>query len=263
MTNCFQCKNYFKEDEGEFVPNSDVWVCYDCLELIMSGDIKVNIEDTQNTTMIDERFSVSTIEGLINWLTSVVPHYNEVGVSTLTVMKRKKDNKNSKKSEEILRQYILKDLNSEELQSIVQQYSSEEDFVRFYLSVNRRNMKKSIYEFKRRQLEIDYADEVSLNSFYLNLKSRFFSCLMSPSSRLTSLFLIDVDTKAKDTISEISIFLGSELGVQYCVVETVNGYAVVCEPFNPKLFNDKFNGLKNVVLVQKDALLLLNKLCSN
>ncbi len=115
---------------------------------------------------------------------------------------------------------------------------------RIYASVNSRNMPKAIHEFKRRQLEFDYGNNQELDEFYRDIENRFFSCLMNPSCRETSYFLIDCDTeqeyeKAIDRISpELIIF-------DYA---TKSGRHIITHPFNP-------NDVK--VEVKKDDLIAI------
>ena len=100
---------------------------------------------------------------------------------------------------------------------------------RIYSSVNGRDIKKSIREFKRRQLEADFGSEENRNFFYSDIKNTFFSCLMNPSSRTENNFLIDCDSEeeyhfAKNVLPESHIILD---------YETKNGRHLITHPFNP------------------------------
>lgn len=99
---------------------------------------------------------------------------------------------------------------------------------RIYASVNARNMQKAIHEFKRRQLEFDYGNNAELDDFYRDIDNRFFSCLMNPSCREESNFLIDCDTveeyeRAKEKVKDLVI-------LDYA---TKNGRHIITHPFNP------------------------------
>lgn len=64
---------------------------------------------------------------------------------------------------------------------------------RIYATAGERDVKKAVYEFKRRQLEADYNGQWS--DFYETLESRWASCLMSPGAQAQDLryWLIDCD----------------------------------------------------------------------
>jgi len=99
---------------------------------------------------------------------------------------------------------------------------------RIYSSVNPRNMRKAIHEFKRRQLQAAY-DHNDDYDFYTDIENRFFSSAMSPVCRDHSLFLIDCDSeheyeKAIDMIPKDLVVFD---------YETRNGRHIITKPFNP------------------------------
>ena len=129
--------------------------------------------------------------------------------------------------------------------------------LRIYSCVNRRDIEKGIREFKRTQLEADYYDQESKNMFYFDIKNRFMSAIMKPSSRAETLFLIDIDNIIQHSTDELHIELVEkhlkEIGVEIVMkYQTKNGVHVITKPFNPNLFNSEFGEIK------KDALLLLD-----
>lgn len=108
------------------------------------------------------------------------------------------------------------------------QKNSHQGF-RIYSSVNARNMQKAVHEFKRRQLEFDYGNNQELDEFYRDIDNRFFSCLMNPSCRAESNFLVDCDTEkeyrhVKQNLNDDMIL------VDY---PTKNGRHIISKPFNP------------------------------
>lgn len=108
------------------------------------------------------------------------------------------------------------------------QQTSHEDF-RIYSSVNPRNMQKAIHEFKRRQLEFDYGNNEELDEFYRDIDNRFFSCLMNPTCRSGSYFLIDCDT-VKEYEESLRIVPKDLIVFDY---ETKSGRHLITHPFNP------------------------------
>lgn len=114
---------------------------------------------------------------------------------------------------------------------------------RIYASVNARNMKKGIHEFKRRQLHADYDNEENHLGFYLDIENRLFSSIMTPGCRNESYFLVDCDTneeyeEAKNKLKDLIVF-------DY---PSRSGRHLITKPFNP-------NELK--ITIQKDGLLAI------
>lgn len=105
---------------------------------------------------------------------------------------------------------------------------------RIYASVDARNVGKAIHEFKRRQLDADMYDESGKTKFYLDIKNRFISCLASPPSRASKLFLIDCDSD-----EELRHARGYEIVRDNWIhfYPTKNGYHVITKPFNPNLIS--------------------------
>lgn len=122
--------------------------------------------------------------------------------------------------------------------------------LRIYSSVNQRDLQKGIREFKMRQLEADYYDPKSRDEFYLDVKNRWISCLMKPSSRLETKFLIDIDDKAGlQNALEFIALKGIEIIAQY---ETKNGHHIITQPFNPSNWDSELGE------IHKDGLMLLD-----
>lgn len=63
---------------------------------------------------------------------------------------------------------------------------------RIYSDLNARNINRAIREFKRRQFENDYQQDVS--KFYLSIEKNWLSCLEHKKSADTNYFLLDLDT---------------------------------------------------------------------
>ena len=121
--------------------------------------------------------------------------------------------------------------------------------LRIYSSVNKRDFGKGMREFKRQQLEVDYYDHESKCNFYLDIKNRFLSSIMKPSSRAETFFLIDCDDLTRKTIGKAidEVDAITDVVLHY---RTKNGYHIITKPFNP-------NDLPKLE-IKKDALLLLS-----
>ena len=117
---------------------------------------------------------------------------------------------------------------------------------RIYSSVNSRDITKAIHEFKRRQLETDYGTMHEFESFYCDVKNRFFSCLMNPNCRAQNNFLIDCDTQLEYEHAELQLRNSGLVIMEY---KTRNGVHIITRPFNP---NDYGN-----MEIKKDELMFI------
>lgn len=143
--------------------------------------------------------------------------------------------------------------NKEEFVEIVKEFlvlKAESDKpLRIYSAVNKRDIDKAIREFKQRQLDSDYYDEDSRQGFYLDIKNRWISCVMSPKCRAETKFIIDIDDGEDDIdfIKEKLELLSVKILLEY---KTKNGTHIITEPFNPNLLPEAD--------INKDGLLLLD-----
>lgn len=178
-----------------------------------------------------------------------LPQYLKEGYRLIMLTQRAKEGGKVNKPDRVARHRKLSK-SPEEFDAIIAEFSailhSVEDPLRIYSSVNARNIEKGIREFKMRQLEADYYDPETRLGFYIDLKNRWISCVMQPSSRSETRFLIDCDTKeeafqAKEALSEKGLFPLFEY-------PTKQGTHLITMPFNPTNFP---------VEVKKDGLLLI------
>lgn len=125
------------------------------------------------------------------------------------------------------------------------EYASE---LRIYSSVNARNLQKAVLTFKHEQIDAEHGPHK--RDFYLDIKSRFISCLMRPANRDESFFNFDVDDGL--TLDEALLILDKceekpQIVKQYA---TKNGWHIITMPFN-------YTKLEKQIPMQKDSLLLL------
>ena len=167
------------------------------------------------------------------------------GVRVLFIIARKEVKGNKKMHKRISRNAEEFAQQLEEL-LIIQRES--EIPLRIYSSVNSRDVNKAIRKFKETQLQNDYDNESNKLDFYCDVKNRFLSALMVPSSRSSRNFLIDIDDPAQlDKCKEVLSPL-TEILLEY---PTKNGFHLVVKPFNVSLLN-----LPDVT-INKDGLMLL------
>jgi hypothetical protein len=125
------------------------------------------------------------------------------------------------------------------------QFSS---MLRIYSSVNSRNLSKAVLTFKHEQIDAEHGPHK--RDFYIDIKSRFISCLMRPANRDESFFNFDVDDGL--TLDEALKVLEAceekpQIVKQYA---TKNGWHIITMPFN-------YTKLSKPIPMQKDSLLLL------
>ncbi len=129
----------------------------------------------------------------------------------------------------------------------LQNYIGDLD-IRLYSSVNARCMKKAVKTFQHKQLDVipEYEDV-----FYSRINDEFCSSLMQADSRVSSMFLLDHDTKDP---KELNTFLIKNRDIKlHYLYPTPNGWHAIVDPFNPILME----GMVATEL-KKDALMLIN-----
>lgn len=139
-----------------------------------------------------------------------------------------------------------------ELRKLVSEKMDSDLPLRVYSCVNKRDTLKAIRKFRQEQLDAEYGGEGVEIGFYLDLKNRFFGCLMSPQCAKDSLFMFDVDNEeGRDVFGEALEAIPSDKIVkQY---RTKNGWHIVTEPFDHTKIQ-----LPRGVELKKDGLLLLD-----
>lgn len=120
---------------------------------------------------------------------------------------------------------------------------------RIQTCVNARDVEKGIKLFKQRQLDADYYDTDSKHGFYLDVKNRWLSSLMNPTSRAETNFLFDCDSH--EELSETLELLTKHKIDILKMYKTKNGSHVVTKPHDPSLTSTE------KVKPNKDGLLLL------
>ena len=101
---------------------------------------------------------------------------------------------------------------------------------RIYASVAERDLKKGIREFERRQHLAAYDQRPE--DFYMNLESRWLSCLMAPTSVTHKRWLFDADTPQEATSVLNALAVAKVPSYNY---PTKNGRHIITSPFNRQL----------------------------
>ncbi len=176
------------------------------------------------------------------------------GLRMIMLLQRAKDGGNSDKDDKRMLATYLYSNKIEFLyymrEALYLQYLYQDKKPRIYISVNRRDMKKSIRNIEERLIEGHYAnDNEAKDSIYRKILLNNRSFIMKPQSRLETLFLLDID--------DVLLFDGVH---DWCAKNNVKillkrrtkqGWHFVTEPFNPNDWD------KNLGEIKKDALLFI------
>lgn len=163
-------------------------------------------------------------------------HCKKDGADKSTVLHERIITKNPEEFEQALYEMMM---------TAVSECSKDRE-MRIYSSVNARDPKKAIREFKRRQLEHDYGDQDDMMDFYNDLGNQWISCLMKPSNRIGTTFLIDIDEEDDELLIGHAL---TSITRNFKRYPTKNGHHILTSPFNPA----QLPGAK----INKDGLLLL------
>ena len=181
---------------------------------------------------------------------------------------RKKDNVNITNSQEVtFKEVLYKDEHIERKYSRIyntcQNYKNvdgEKLNFYIYLSVNPRDTKKCYWKFVNELMSIgeELTKDIQKESQLARLDKRWLSVLMKPECKFSrNMFMLDVDTKDKDKINQISEIIGKVTFVlKMYKRETKNGWHLITKPFNKKEFTD----LIDMVEVKTDDLLFLTRI---
>lgn len=178
----------------------------------------------------------------------------------LQIIKRKKENPEIKNNI-IIKNYMIRD--SYHLRSLFEEISliCRDNNARCYFYVNKRNIKNiSFMTISDLAIKIDTGNEKSINEDYFSS----IICRNSYEERDNKNYIIDIDSKDKDTISSyIKIYKETckkrNSRIKYSIIDTVNGVHVITKVFDIKLFNDLLNieKLEHVQVFSDNCTLLL------
>ena len=151
------------------------------------------------------------------------------------IIKRKKDNPSMERSERIIKSYNFSNYNHlldrmDEIMSIC-----EYNNARFYLNPNVRNIKLCNIRLIQSLMQ-SIADE-SYSSIYSKVDS-VLGKTTTPGRK--KWWIVDIDEKDTNLLNELKDAIDDCNIKKSFVVETLNGYHIICEPFNRKeiVYND-------------------------
>lgn len=101
---------------------------------------------------------------------------------------------------------------------------------RIYAAAGARDTRKAMMEFRRRQLESEFAGAPV--GFYKHLESTWISCLMIPISQGEKLWMFDCDTGADEALVEADLAEHYDRPQQPYWYRTKNGAHCIVQPFD-------------------------------
>ena len=145
------------------------------------------------------------------------------------IIKRKKDNPDMNRSERIIKSYNIKDYEhliyfQEEIQSLCDYNNA-----RFYLNLNVRDLK--LCHIRLIQALMTNIAQDTYSAIYSKVDSVLGST-MTPGR--TKYWIADIDEKDYDLVNELKDAIDNCNGKESTVFETLNGFHIICEPFNRK-----------------------------
>lgn len=124
-------------------------------------------------------------------------------------------------------------MNSREFEkTLSEMLADKKEGERIYVTINERDIEKAIRKFKEIQLENDYQSDYNRHQFYNDIRNKWISCLMKPTSKASSYFLIDIDEGETVTLDEAEAILEREAVSVIMKYKTKNGYHLITQPFN-------------------------------
>ena len=150
----------------------------------------------------------------------------------LQILKRKKDNPDMKKDVSVIDNFFIYSLEDiDKLKDRIINICNQNN-ARACIRMNVRDAEKIALQTLR--ITTDYI----INKDYKGIKSAYLNACGQYSSDKNKKWIIDIDTKDDDLISEVVDYLYSIPNVIiYSKVPTKNGYHILVTPFNPNLFN--------------------------
>lgn len=145
------------------------------------------------------------------------------------IIKRKKDNPDMNRSERIIKSYNIKDYEhlihfKEEIQSLCDYHNA-----RFYLNLNVRDLK--LCHIRLIQALMNNIAQDTYSSIYSKVDS-IFGSTMSPGR--TKYWIADIDEDDTALVNDLKDAIDDNNGKKSLVLKTLNGYHIICEPFNRK-----------------------------
>lgn len=145
------------------------------------------------------------------------------------IIKRKKDNPDMNRSERIIKSYNIKDYEhlihfKEEIQSLCDYHNA-----RFYLNLNIRDLK--LCHIRLIQALMNNIAQDTYSSIYSKVDS-IFGSTMSPGR--TKYWIADIDEDDIALVNDLKDAIDDNNGKKSLVLKTLNGYHIICEPFNRK-----------------------------
>ena len=143
------------------------------------------------------------------------------------IIKRKKDNPDMNRSERIIKSYNIKDYKhlihfKEEIQLLCNYHNA-----RFYLNLNVRDLK--LCHIRLIQALMNNIAQDTYSSIYSKVDSIFGS---TTSPGRTKYWIADINEDDIALVNDLKDAIDDDNGKKSLVLKTLNGYHIICEPFN-------------------------------
>lgn len=156
----------------------------------------------------------------------------------LQILKRRKDNPDMERDMEVIRDFYLYKGDLEHLKDVIIKICESEN-ARAYLRINKRNAEKIALQTVKRTIDLVISKNYkAVKRVYSSICGEFHS---DPNKK----WIVDMDNDLEIDSNEISLFIQSliyETGKDDTLhlINTKNGYHIICYPFNLQKFKEKY-----------------------
>ena len=202
------------------------------------------------------------IEEILDYLNNELLDFSNYGCYVLLAIARPKVNPQfTHKKAPVFRQIVFqKEDLLRKYKKLLRELPKEMNFYT-YITINPRNYKKAWFNLQQEIAKINWGiinGDSGSEQRIKRVDKLWHSELQNKRNKNKSLFLFDLDSEDYDVFLHFS----AELSRQTDIVvdsKTKNGWHIVCEPFNPNLFqHGSFVDGEGTVELKKDALLFVD-----
>lgn len=175
------------------------------------------------------------------------------GVRLIMLLHRTKDGGHNKESRRASKRFLYRtpeEFKTALFEAVLAQTLSGDKY-RIYLSVNARDVSKSVFYLEQCLLDAHHGNSADMkNDLYQKVFFDSRAFLMQPAHRATKLFLLDIDdVEGMNRLDVILSLLGKHPEIEELLRRrTRNGWHIITNPFNPALLNGALE-------IKKDALI--------
>jgi hypothetical protein len=175
---------------------------------------------------------VSNIQKIRNFI-----DFKENSFYFVQVIKRRKENPEMETGERVLKSFYVDSFEAYDKLTPMMVDLADQNNARVYINLNKRSYEKVCAEM------IKYLTDSLINKQYHTARIAFDKVAGRNRSDSEKKWLLDVDIKDKDYLKQIIGYINTlkpEGDKVYTILETKNGYHIICKPFDPRTLKENF-----------------------